>query len=311
MTSIRSNAAEGRHPIQVAVARTGLDADRIRQWERRYEAVVPARSDGGHRLYSDTDIERLRLLERVVSAGRRIGDIASLPDEDLYQMVQEDTAQMVGSRALPESPGDAEELVEACMERIGDWDGAGLESVLRRFLSTLGVPRFVQAVQPLLTRIGHDWHRGAIGATHEHMASAVVRGVLLDAVANAGGPVREPTIVVATPQGVVHDLGGLMIAALASTEGWNVVFLGADLPASELAEAAVASSARALALSVTHPPNDPRIASELRTVLEETPPQVALIIGGRAVSSYGDVLDGTRWLMPGTDGLTATLASLR
>lgn len=273
--------------------------------------MIPARSTGGHRLYSDEDIERLRLLERVVSGGRRIGDIASLPDETLYQMVQEDTAQTVGARSSLESPSDAEELVAACMERVRDWDGAGLESVLRRSLSTLGVPRFIHAIQPVLARIGHDWKEGAIGVTHEHMASAVVRGILLDVVANAGGPVREPTIVVATPQGVVHDLGALMIAALASTEGWSVVFLGADLPASELAEAAVTSGARALALSVTHPPNDPRIASELRTILEKTPPQVALIIGGRAVGSYKDVLEGTRWLMPSTDGLTATLSSLR
>jgi MerR family transcriptional regulator, light-induced transcriptional regulator len=310
VTSIQEEAASGRHPIQVAVGRTGLDADRIRQWERRYGAVAPERSEGGHRLYSDADIERLRLLHRVVSAGRRIGDVATLPDQALYELAQEDAAQTLGGRTAIEPAAESDEFVQACMERIRQWDGPGLESILRRAMSTLGVPRFIQAVQPVLARIGHDWQEGSIRPTHEHMASAVFRRILLDAVANAGGPVREPTIVVATPQGAVHDLGALMTAALASAEGWSVVFLGADLPASDLAKAAVASGARALAVSVTHPPGDARIAEELRTVLEETPAQVALIIGGRSVDSYADSLRGTRWLMPGIDGLSKTLGSL-
>jgi hypothetical protein len=47
---------KARHPIQVVVSRTGLAADRIRQWERRYRVVSPNRTEGGHRLYSDQQV---------------------------------------------------------------------------------------------------------------------------------------------------------------------------------------------------------------------------------------------------------------
>ena len=63
---------EKRHPIQVVARRTGLTPDVLRVWEKRYEVVQPGRSGGGHRLYSDRDVERLGLLHRATSAGRRI-----------------------------------------------------------------------------------------------------------------------------------------------------------------------------------------------------------------------------------------------
>src|SRR5690606_24808776 len=81
-----------RHPIAVVAERTGLSQDLLRVWERRYDAVTPARSETGQRLYSDSDVERLRLLDAAVGAGRRIGNIASLPTDELAKMVAEDRA---------------------------------------------------------------------------------------------------------------------------------------------------------------------------------------------------------------------------
>ena len=81
---------EKRHPIQVVARRTGLTADVLRVWEKRYGVVEPARSSGGHRLYSDLDVERLSLLHRAISGGRRISRVAVLPIEDLRDMVRED-----------------------------------------------------------------------------------------------------------------------------------------------------------------------------------------------------------------------------
>ena len=70
--------SETKHPIQIVSRRTGLSADVIRAWERRYKAVKPSRSANGRRLYSDNDLKKLMLLQRIISGGRRIGDIAKL-----------------------------------------------------------------------------------------------------------------------------------------------------------------------------------------------------------------------------------------
>jgi MerR family transcriptional regulator, light-induced transcriptional regulator len=81
-----------RHPMRVVTRRTGLSADLLRAWERRYEVVTPARSESGRRLYSDADIERLRLLYRATLAGRTIGQVAELPTDALAALVRRDAA---------------------------------------------------------------------------------------------------------------------------------------------------------------------------------------------------------------------------
>lgn len=62
---------------------TGIARERIRIWERRYSAVVPARDDGNNRLYSQQDVDRLMLIRRLVDAGNAIGQVARLPLDDL------------------------------------------------------------------------------------------------------------------------------------------------------------------------------------------------------------------------------------
>jgi DNA-binding transcriptional MerR regulator len=86
-------AGEPRHPIRVATARTGLSAHAVRAWELRYEAVTPHRSERGHRLYTDEDIYRLRLLSSLTEGGRRIGQVAGLGTAKLAALLQEDRAE--------------------------------------------------------------------------------------------------------------------------------------------------------------------------------------------------------------------------
>ena len=83
-------AAKPRHLIQVVNRRTGLSSDVIRVWEKRYQAVISHRNDTNRRLYSDKDIDKLTLLKRAITAGRRIGDIAALSYDDLFELVMGD-----------------------------------------------------------------------------------------------------------------------------------------------------------------------------------------------------------------------------
>lgn len=53
-------ARAGGYPIGVVSTLTGLPSDVIRVWERRYGLVHPARSTGGHRLYSPREVMLLR-----------------------------------------------------------------------------------------------------------------------------------------------------------------------------------------------------------------------------------------------------------
>src|SRR5512143_2420604 len=77
-----------RHPIRVVAQRTGLSGHVLRAWERRYHVVEPTRSEGGQRLYSEADIERLLLLRRLTEAGGAISQLAHLPSSELRRLAE-------------------------------------------------------------------------------------------------------------------------------------------------------------------------------------------------------------------------------
>jgi methanogenic corrinoid protein MtbC1 len=269
-----------RHPIAVVAARTGLSPDVLRVWERRYRAVVPARSADGQRLYTDADVERLQSLRSAIEAGRSIGQIARLPSTELAAMVEEDAA----ARA-PEPPDDTatgtSDMVADALAHILALDAPALDGLLRRAASLLGVSSFLERVAALLLRrVGEEWHAGRLSVAQEHLATAVTEDVLrtiMRELASANGAAR---VVVATPAGERHAVGAVLVGARAAADGWNVVFLGADLPAEEIASAATATSARAVALSVVYVDDPRRLLRELRALRERLPAQIAMIVGG-------------------------------
>ena len=72
---------------------TGLKPELLRAWEARYRAVTPGRSEGGSRLYSSDDLERLVLLRDVVAVGHRIGSVARLSLSELRDLLSDATRQ--------------------------------------------------------------------------------------------------------------------------------------------------------------------------------------------------------------------------
>jgi len=280
---------EPRHPIRVVAQRTGLSPATLRAWERRYALVEPGRSDGGQRLYSDDDVERLRRLHALTEAGRPIGLVAGLSDAELSELEEEDRARRYVS-ASPTGPrrtevsGPARVVAEA-LGRVGDLDAEGLEGVLRRGAVGLGARAFLEEVlTPLLHGVGAGWARGALGPAHEHLCTSVVQGVLAWLSEPVGAGASGPRLVVATLPGERHGLGAMIVAAAAAVEGWRVTQLGVDLPAADIAAAARALGARAVAVSVVNA--DARNATEaglaeLRRVLG---PEVGLLVGGGAAA---------------------------
>ena len=118
-----------RHLIQVVGRRTGISSDVIRAWERRYGAVVSNRTDTNRRLYTDADIEKLTLLKRAINAGRRIGDIASLSYDDLFELVMGDESNSARSYARP-STGTVMELFDESINAINEMDSSRLSTAL-------------------------------------------------------------------------------------------------------------------------------------------------------------------------------------
>lgn len=307
-------AVEKRHPIQVVAKRTGLTADVLRVWEKRYEVVEPGRSPGGHRLYSDEDVERLGLLHRAVSAGRRISRVAGLPPEELKAMVREDDdAAVHRHREVDQGLTSAAEVhLAACLTAVEALDAVRLEKSLMRAAVSLSAPTLIEGVLgPLLASIGERWEHGKLSPGHEHLASSVIRRVLESLMTSVMPGPEAPALVVATPAGQRHEFGALFVAAAAATQGWRVTYLGTDLPADDIAEIARSTGAAGIAISLVFPAEDPRIGTELRELRAEIGPAMPILTGGRAAPTYREDIDSIGGhIVSSLEDLYASLASI-
>lgn len=273
----------GRHPIGVVAERTGLTPDLLRVWERRYRAVEPSRAADGQRMYSDGDIERLQLLRLASAAGRSIGQIARLPRDELTRLVREDDAarQRVARWDERGLPASAAESVEQALHLARAVNVPELESMLRRTAAALGVPIFLDAVlAPLLRRMGEEWKSGRLAVAQEHLATAIIQRVLEGVIHFLIPTHAAPNVLLATLSGEQHKMGALLAATAAAGEGWRVTYLGPDLPAGEIAAAAVAAEARVVGVSLVHVTEPDRVLAELRTIRAQLPHSVPLLTGG-------------------------------
>jgi DNA-binding transcriptional MerR regulator len=260
-----------RYPIRAVAKITGLSLDTLRAWERRYQAVVPERSDRG-RQYGPAQIDRLLLLNRLVQKGHSIGGIAPLTDQALKDLLAEAPAEIIPSPATTD-------LCAPILSALEDFDASGAGDELNRLAAALAPRDLVyQVVLPLMQEVGVRWHDGKIAIAQEHLVSQILRNLL-------GGMIRllrpsKPAMrmLLATPAGESHEFGILASAMIASINGIEPVYLGPDLPASEIAKAAERVSARAIVLGITvfHE----NTAQEVTPIASAMPESAELWVGG-------------------------------
>ncbi len=293
--SEKDSKAEPRHPIRVVSARTGIPQDVIRVWERRYKCVCPPRGDSGRRLYTDEDVNRLRLLKQAVCGGRRISDVAGLDCGTLEQLISEDRRQAPGDGTSLSGNTPFDELthgdfLDAAVEALENLDRHRLHRILSDASVEMSGPEFRnRLIIPLLATIGTRWQEGSLRIVHEHLASTIVRS-FLGAPRSHSDRARAPRMIITTPAGQYHELGALMASAVAEEMGWDVFYLGTSLPAEEIAAAARQIGARAVALSLCYRENDSHVLDELTRLRHLLDNDVPVFVGGNAVRPLRDRL---------------------
>jgi MerR family transcriptional regulator, light-induced transcriptional regulator len=231
-------------------------------------------------MYSDADVERLRLLRLATEGGRSIGRVVKLGHEQLLELVGGDASARANAPRPAGSHG-ADSVVMEALARARELDAGALEATLRRSLSLLGVIAFVEDVAAELLRvIGEEWHAGRLGTANEHLASSIVQEIVTSAMRDLAVANGAPRIVTATPTGERHGIGAALVGAAAAAEGWSVVHLGADLPAADIAGAALEVEARMVALSIVYVPDAPALVEELRALRSALPRDIVILAGG-------------------------------
>lgn len=270
---------------------TGLSKDTLRVWERRYGFPAPRRDTLGERAYSIEQVERLRVIKRLLDAGHRPGRIVPLPFDELRALSAStvDTPQ----RGL-EAVLDTSDL-RAHLALIRSHDVAALRAELTRLLSRFGVARFVNdVVGRLNAAVGDAWMRGQLEIFEEHAYTEAMQTVLRQAIAGLPEPPAdaEPRVLMTTFPGEPHALGLLMLEAVLALEGCRCVSLGAETPLWDIAMGAAAHRADIVALSFTGCMNPGQIVDGLAELRRKLPASTRLWAGGSAPAVRRRRVDG-------------------
>lgn len=282
---------EPRYRIGTLSRLSGVSTHVIRVWERRYEALEPDRSDGGARLYSPADLERLRLLKRAVDRGHAIGQVAKLERDELERLS--------GGAAERVLDHEVSAFIDDFILAVQEFDGERAEELLVRASLVFSARAFVfDVLGPLLERVGGAWASGKLCIASEHVASALVRDSLSGLLRRLPKRPEAELAAVGTPEGEHHELGALLAAVTVALQGYRVLYLGADLPASEIVRAARGAKASIVALSVVS--LDVELALRtIRDVASALPDDVELVLGGTESERIRDEV-GPRALLPGS-----------
>jgi len=259
---------------------TGLSKDTLRVWERRYGFPTPGRDQFGERIYPMEQVDKLRLLRRLMDAGHRPGKVIHLPVEDLQQLAAETTGAAVQPQSMGEALGEHEDL-QRYIALVKAHDGEGLRRALSQAQLRLGLERFVvEVVAPLTRMIGEAWARGYIEVFEEHMYTESLQVVLRGAIGTIPQPARTPRVLLTTIPLEPHGLGLLMAEAILALDGCRCVSLGVQTPVWDIVLAATAHRADVVALSFTGVVNQNQVLDSLTELRQKLPPTVELWVGG-------------------------------
>ena len=248
---------------------TGLSADVIRVWERRYGFPEPLRLPSGHRRYRREDLNRLRLMAEAVAQGHRPSVIARATEAELKGLL------VRGSDAR----------VDPIFQGVVAMDTAALRERLGGALARMGWKPFLQeVVSPLLDRVGMAWAEGSIGVHHEHLLTEVLEDLLREGRRAFPAAGTRGSVLLATLPGERHRLGLLMAALAYAAAGIRPELLGVDLPVASIAQAARILKADRVAVSLSIQSSGETTRRLLMDLQERLPPGCRLLIGGQGAA---------------------------
>jgi DNA-binding transcriptional MerR regulator/methylmalonyl-CoA mutase cobalamin-binding subunit len=281
------------YPIKAVALKTGLTTHTIRVWERRYEIIKPMRTDTNRRLYSEEDVQKLTLLKKATQAGHSIGQLSNLPFEEVKYLVDEQEA----AREIPSlqqsdlDDKSAMHYVEAAMQATEKFDNETLDNILTQASVNFSQPVLIDhVVVPFLHALGERWFEGDVRIAQEHAASAVVRTFLGRMLSSIRMLEKGPKLITATVSGLYHEFGAMIVAISAATQGWQSHYLGANLPAEEIAYSAKQMDVKAVVISIVYPPNDDLVREQLKHLRHLLTENMPLLVGGSAADSYAETL---------------------
>lgn len=276
------------HRIHRVAKLTGLSRDVIRVWERRYGLIKPLRSANRYREYTDEDVALLRFLREELDRGQTIGALAIEGRDALLQRMR------LSSTPKQQDLAPHENLIDELISCLDPLDKIRFEHKLNGAIAVVPFDEAVQRILlPLQRQVGELWHEGRVTVAVEHYVTKIVQQKLFSVMNQL--PVNEfgPRLLVACPEGELHEIGAQAVAYLAASRGCHVYYLGPNLPTAALTAICERVKPDLVLLSLTGVRSDEegrRLLQELEALSVQWP----TAMGGQGARALEPLLQETK-----------------
>jgi MerR family transcriptional regulator, light-induced transcriptional regulator len=266
---------------------TGISKDTLRMWERRYSFPRPRRDSIGERLYSIEQVDKLRIIKRLIDARFRPGKIIALDIAALHELAN----QSVGTNAIEHEHNEA--LIAEFMDLIRTHQIEAFRRHLADYIAKNGMFKTIKdLIAPLIYNVGEAWRSGSLEIFEEHLFTESVQVVLRNALNAVPRTTQHPKVLLTTFPQEPHGLGLLMAESIFAVEGCATLSLGVQTPMWDIVQAAIRQKIDIVALSFSVAMNRQQVQDGLRELRHQLPPSIEIWAGGSSPVLSRHVVDG-------------------
>lgn len=256
------------YSIGAVSAITGVNSITLRAWENRYGLIRPSRTESGHRIYSDEDVDVILKAVGLIERGVTISQAAK------YLINPENSALPV-----EQEEGKWERYRDKLLHSVAEFDSVQLEVIYQDVMSVYPVQTVTRKlIIPALEMLGERWDLSDTGIAEEHFFTVFLRNKLGARFHHRTGNASGKTIIACCFPHEVHESGLLLFALAADERNYRQVLLGANMPLNQLPPAVGRTNADAIVLSGKMRLDRNTLSKELVALVQKA--QVPVFVGG-------------------------------
>lgn len=256
---------------------TGIGKDTLRVWERRYQFPQPQRDELGDRLYPFEQVERLRVIRRLLDKGMRPGKVLGMDISELRLLLDTHSSQ-------PVNPG-RHAICLGLVKLLRMHRSRELRESLNHLLLRDGLQKFItETIVPMNGIVGDYWIRGDLTVPEEHLYTEQVQNVIRHAIHSQEAPTSAPRVLFTTFPDEEHCLGILMVEAMCVAEGVHCTSLGTRIPLTDIARYAADGRYDVVAISFSAAYPSRNIIKDLKQFRELLAAPITIWVGGAGLN---------------------------
>lgn len=232
LPDVQTGNEEFLYNIGVVSRMTGITMATLRAWERRYNFPESRRTSGGHRLYSEKDILRLRWVKSRIDDGMQTAQAITA----LRHQEQTGHMVLVDQQLIHHDQSEANKAhLQVVQDRLIDSllrpNLQGADEIIGEVLGFASPEDLIlEVIAPVLKKIGEGWEKGEVDVAAEHLATNYLRQRLMMWMLSGPPPQARQPIVLACAPDEWHEGSLLILGSLLRRRRWPVAYLGQSLP---------------------------------------------------------------------------------